>query len=212
MPRKRLPVSNEYPYHVSVRANNQDWFALPMDTMWDIFSNALYLTKACFDINIHAFVMMSNHFHLLVSTPQANLAQAMQYFIRETSKEISRRADRKNHNFKQSYFRSLIKDENHLLTVYKYIYQNPMRAKISKKAHHYKYSTLNQLVGLRHGMIPVNDDILFSGEDWIRNLDWINTPNGVEMDLAIKNGLRRSEFEPAIDRTTRRKQIAEVRH
>jgi len=205
MPRKQHIISTERPYHVSSRANNKDWFALSMDETWEIFSNCLYLVRRAFNLRIHSFVLMSNHFHMLVTTPDGNLSEAMNYFLRETSKEISRRQKRSNHNFRQKYFRSLIKDDRHHSVVYKYIYQNPVRAGICEKAHQYKYSTLRQVIGLDKCIIAINDDILFNGkDDWADIFHWVNDSATTEETESIQKGLKKNEFKLVINRKIRR--------
>ena len=80
MPRKNLIRCNNLPYHVTSRANNKEWFALPMDQVWKICQDCL---KAAFDLHkveIIAFVLMNNHYHLILRTPDANLDQFMYEF------------------------------------------------------------------------------------------------------------------------------------
>ena len=74
------PLRVEYPgayYHVVNRGNNQE----------DIYKNdrdrekfLKYLEKAAerFSIIIHTYCFMSNHYHILVETPEANLSLSMQ--------------------------------------------------------------------------------------------------------------------------------------
>jgi REP element-mobilizing transposase RayT len=66
------------------------------------------LINRAYKAEIHAFVLMSNHFHLVVSFPENNMSEAMNYFMRETSRMISRDAGRINQTYGSRYFRSII--------------------------------------------------------------------------------------------------------
>src|ERR1700722_12532057 len=96
MPRNPVPFFPQNPYHISARCLNREWFQLPMNTVWSIMEDYLYLVAHVFDLRIHSFVLMSNHFHLLATAPRGNLSEVLLYFMRETSREITRRTYRIN--------------------------------------------------------------------------------------------------------------------
>ena len=78
MPRKKIIRTNEFPYHVTARTNNQEWFKLSLDEVWSIFERVLSKVQLRYSIEIYQFVLMSNHYHLLLSTPEANIDKAIQ--------------------------------------------------------------------------------------------------------------------------------------
>ncbi|WP_081111818.1 transposase [Bdellovibrio bacteriovorus] len=59
-------------------------------------SNYLCFIHHAYKGEIYAFVLMSNHFHLLIRFPENNMSEAMTYFMRESSRMISRQAGRIN--------------------------------------------------------------------------------------------------------------------
>ncbi|MCB9024791.1 MAG: barstar family protein [Bdellovibrionaceae bacterium] len=73
IPRPKAILQNEFPYHVSARCINKEWFHIPMENVWDIFCRQLTYISWVYDAKVHAFVLKNNHFHLLVSTPRSNL-------------------------------------------------------------------------------------------------------------------------------------------
>ena len=75
-----------------------------------------------------SFVLMTNHFHLLVRTPIANLAAGMQRFLSAHAKGIAARHQRPGHLFQGRYKAELIEDESYYWTVSRYIHLNPVRA------------------------------------------------------------------------------------
>src|SRR5574338_252694 len=126
MPRKPLIRSQIYPYHVTSRANNREWFFLPQAICWEVFGEKLSIVSERYRAKVLAFVLMSNHFHLLIQTPDGNLDAIMNYLIREVSRTIGARSRRINRIFGGRYKWSLIQDECYIAHVYKYVYRNPV--------------------------------------------------------------------------------------
>lgn len=200
MPRKKFIASQEDPYHVSARCINKEWFALPMDELWDLFSDYLFFIHYAFGIRIHSFVLMNNHFHMIVRTPNLNLDAAMNYFMRETSRIIGFRSGRINQVYGGPYHWSLIKSPNYYLHAYKYVYRNPVDGGLSSQVENYKYSTLSALIGYQHSIIPIEyDETLFS--DLEEQLKWLNNcyPSH-EIKDDIRKALRKNEFQFAKDK------------
>lgn len=196
MPRHIHINQSEFPYHVTVRCINKEWFLLPMPQVWDIFSEQLWFAKYAFNIKIHAFVLMGNHFHLIISTPEANLSYSMAYLLREVSRELSRYSGRINRSFADRFHRSIIKSYHHYQTVYKYVYRNPVEAKLCDYVEDYPFSTLNGLLGFQHLLIPIeNDTQLFASNDINECLDWLNFAPLKENREAVRLALKKAEFK-----------------
>lgn len=194
MSRKFVERKDVGPYHVTCRCINREWFNLSMDQVWKIFSHQLYFARHAFNIRIHSFVLMSNHYHLIVSTPQINLSEAMAYFQREVSRDLNREGNRINQTFGSRYRPCLLNTEHYFLNAYKYVYQNPIRAGLVKTAEAYPYSTLHGLMGRAHLIIPVEEDTILFGGDLSLNLKWINNASSVEDSEAMRKALRREVF------------------
>ena len=100
MPRRILEITSEFPYHIVARTNNKEWFHIPMRDVWSIFNEVLLLVSNKYSFKVHAFVLMSNHYHLMASTSVGHdLPKVMQIFQREVSRRINLQANRKNHLF-----------------------------------------------------------------------------------------------------------------
>ena len=193
MPRKKRENSHIYPYHVNARCINKDWFKIPIEDVWTIFNNYLYLVKHAYNLDIFNFVLMNNHFHMLLKTPEGNLSQAMNYFMREVSREITRSCGRINQTFGAPYHSSLIKTNHYYLHAYKYVYRNPVEAGLCHLVQDYKYSTLSGLLGQSPLIIPVSEDeTLFSGVE--QTLVWLNSEYTDDNKNKIKKALTRTEF------------------
>ena len=193
MPRKYLPINSEFPYHISARTNNQDWFSISLKTVWEIMSEQLFFANHAYGLKIHSFVLMANHFHLLATSPSGNLSSAMNYFMRETSRAISRESGRTNHVYGGRYHKSLISNSHYYFHAYKYVYRNPIEAEICQRAEDYEFSTLFNLLGREKTIIPlVEDTILF--ENLQSTLDWLNRKPAVDTKEKVKRALRKTVF------------------
>lgn len=204
MPRAKVILDPNSFYHVTARALNREWFRLDMPSVWHIFSSYLAFINRHYSVQIHDFVLMNNHFHLLARFPENNIAEAMLYFMRESSRAISRDSRRINQSFGGRHHKCRVASHHHLLNVSKYIYQNPLRAKIVDTVEEYKYSTLRAKLGLDSTLIPLCEDLLLSDLDHReRHLRWLNQPASIANIEFMRRALRRGEFTLPVDRTTK---------
>lgn len=189
-----IPDPNQYPYHVSARCNNREHFDLELSEVWEIMSLYLYFIRHAYEVRIISFVLMSNHFHLLVKAPNGNLAAAMNYFMRETSKQISRQSGSINHIYGGTFGRTLIHNENYFLQAYKYVYRNPVEANLCTKVEEYRYSTLHGILGQRHLLIPIENDFTLFDSDVESTLHWLNQKPKPDNREAVKSALSRQIY------------------
>ena len=143
MPRKPVETSSIFPYHIFARSNNKDWFSLDLEIIFFIYAEVLDKTTKRYGFLIHSFVLMSNHFHMMISTPEANISKGMRYFMTETSRKIARESKRINRIYGARYGSCIIKSSEHYAHAYKYVYRNPVEAKICSKAEEYPWSSLS---------------------------------------------------------------------
>jgi putative transposase len=189
MPRALLIRSDTHPYHVVARCNNKVFFPIPLDTVWSLMLKELKTCHEDHHLAIHAFVLMGNHFHLLCHTPKANLDQIMQRFLRQTSIKINSKRTGINHLWGNRYKWSLIQSQNHYYQVYRYIFQNPLRANICKRVEDYPYSSLHDFPIPLHSWIPFT----FGGEEG--ELAWLNERYDKEDEDLIRLGLKHCQFD-----------------
>jgi putative transposase len=201
--RKTRPINPDIPYHLCARTNERVDFGPPLEFVWSCMENYLHFLHFVYQVRIHSFVLMPNHFHMIATFPDANLGQAMNYFMRETSREISRASGRENHLYGTRVFRSALSTFHYFTHAYKYVYRNPIEARLSLRVESYPFSTLQSLLGLKHGMTPLEEDALLF-DDVELQLSWLNRCPDLESRTAVKNGLRRQEFQLAPNRKSRR--------
>lgn len=196
MPRKPFTPDPSLPYHVSARSNNRDWFSLPMEEVWTLYSDYLAFLSRAFSARIHSFVLMNNHFHMLARFPDNNMSEAMNYFMRETSRAIGFESRRINHVYGGRFFRSCLVSNHYFEHAYKYVYRNPVEAGLCDLVEEYKFSSLHGLLGHSRVTFPLEEDsMLFESYDLNSLFTWLNTPPSEESKEAVRWGLKQSNFK-----------------
>lgn len=209
MPRKPTILQNEFPYSVYARCINKEWFTLPMDFVWRIMAEQLAEVHQGLDARIHSFVLMSNHYHLLLSTPKSNIDHIMQVFNSQTSHRLTAAGNRINGTYGGRYKKTIIRHDHHFRCAYKYIYRNPVAAGAVKQVEDYKYSTLRGVLGLDRSVIPVvKDDILFPNSP--NTLRWLNDRPTETHWHDVKRAMSRDFFRFRADRNTKKKHLLET--
>ena len=146
LPRLTLPG---YPHHVIQRGNNrQAIFANPAD--YQRLLDLLDDNARQFEVAIHAYVLMSNHFHLLL-TPQTadGLPQMMQAVGRRYVRYFNDTQQRSGTLWEGRYRSTLIQTERYLLACMAYIDLNPVRAGLVAQAADYPWSSHGHYIGRR---------------------------------------------------------------
>jgi putative transposase len=94
-----------------------------------------------FEWDVLAFVIMSNHLHLLLKTPRPNLGKGMQGFLSAYALWSARRRRRPGHLFQGRYKAEMIEDESYYWTVSRYIHLNPVRAALVARPEDWAWSS-----------------------------------------------------------------------
>jgi putative transposase len=116
-------------YHVLNRGNyRQELFTVGQSGQQ--FEETLFEACGRFGWRLHAYVLMSNHYHLALETPEPNLAVGMQWLQSTFANRFNRLVRERGHVF-QGRFKSLVvQDGAALLAVVNYIHLNPVGAGI----------------------------------------------------------------------------------
>ncbi|MGE3972941.1 MAG: transposase [Bdellovibrionales bacterium] len=162
-------------------------------------SDHLFFIHHAFQFQIHSFVLMSNHYHMLVTAPECNISRGVQHFMQETSRSVGQEAGRINPIWGGRFNRCEIKNHHYFLNAYKYVYRNPVRSQLCAQVEEYPFSTLHGTLGYTPLYIPLVEDVtLFS--DPIGTLNWLNHASKTENSEAMRKALRRKIFSlPKID-------------
>ena len=158
------PLRVEYPgayYHVVNRGNNQEKIYIN-DRDREKFLE--YLEKAVerYSIIIHTYCLMSNHYHLLVETPEANLSLSMQWINVSYATYFNRKRKRHGHLFQGRFKAILIDADEYLKHLSRYIHLNPVRAKMVSSPADFPWSSYPGYIGKKKAPKFLQTDWLLS--------------------------------------------------
>jgi REP element-mobilizing transposase RayT len=122
----------EYPgaiYHILNRGNYRSWI-FESDGARKSFETTLFEACEYAGWKLHAFVVMSNHFHLAIETPEPNLSEGMRWLQSVFAMRFNRFRKENGHLFQGRFKSILIEDFERLSWLCHYIHLNPVRAGI----------------------------------------------------------------------------------
>ncbi len=129
MPRKQRI---EYPgamYHIISRGNYRKELFQDRETGL-AFEKTLFETAKRCGWKLYAYVIMSNHYHLALQTPEPNLVAGMKWLQSTFATRFNRFHNERGHVFQGRYKSLLIKEDRPLIGLIDYIHLNPVRAKL----------------------------------------------------------------------------------
>jgi putative transposase len=159
MPRKpRIEFEGAF-YHVITRGNQkQKIFKSPDDYQKYLQLLTYYRTR--YHCSIYAFVLMSNHVHILIETKDAPLSKVFQGINQSYTVYFNNKYDTIGHLFQGRYKALLCDRENCLLSILKYIHYNPVRAKIVVQISDYPWSSHSTYSGKNNFQGVVDTDLV----------------------------------------------------
>ncbi len=128
MPR---PLRLEYKgafHHVMNRGRNRQPIFHERD-YFEVFLEMLKEASERYDAIIHAYCLMTNHYHLLIETPKANLSQIMQHINGKYTQWHNRKHAKDGTLFRGRYKSVLVDEDSYLLQLTRYIHRNPLEVK-----------------------------------------------------------------------------------
>ncbi len=128
-------------YHVFSRGNERKAiFRSHVD--YELFLGMLRDLALTFNVIVHAYSLMPNHFHLLIETQEANLSYVMKRLLGLYTARFNRKHKRVGHLFQGRYKAHLVDKDSYFLQVSRYIHLNPVKAKLSKHPEDHAYSSM----------------------------------------------------------------------
>ncbi len=126
------PLRIEYPgawYHVMNRGRRREKIFFS-DKDYELFMTVLGECTQFFSLEIHAYSLMPNNYHLLVRTPKGNLSRAMRHLNGVYTQRINARHKYEGSLFKGRFKSIIIEEESYFLELIRYIHRNPLKAKL----------------------------------------------------------------------------------
>jgi len=163
-------------------------------------------------LSIHAYVLMSNHVHLLVSSLRAGTASAA---LRRTTQcyvqMFNHRHCRSGTLFEGRFKSCLVSTDSHLLRVYRYIERNPVRAGIASTPQEHRWSSVHFNLGLRFdSLLTTHECVRALGADqisrvaayreWLQADDNANELQSIRAHLIQQRAYGDSRFQSMVER------------
>lgn len=166
MPRRaRLRLAG-LPLHLIQRGNNRGACFFTEDDR-SIYLHHLGLLSVKFGCAVHAYVLMTNHVHLMLSPRAPDGASLLMKHLGQRYVQYVNRAYRRSGTLWEGRFRSsLVQNEGYLLRCYRYIEMNPVRARIVDHPAEYRWTSFRvNAGGAPAGLITPHAEYMALGAD-----------------------------------------------
>ena len=110
------------------------------DSDYGAFLDGLAVTRKRYPFYLYAYVLMSNHFHLLLEVRQASTARVLQSLLTGYARRFNRTHRHRGHLFQGRYKAIVCDRDSYLLELVRYIHLNPVRAKMVKRPGEWQWS------------------------------------------------------------------------
>lgn len=167
-----------------------------------IFLNLLSEAHIQFAIQIHAYCLMTNHYHLLIKTPLGNLSRAMRHINGIYTQRYNRLNKTDGALFRGRYKSILVDSDTYLIHLSKYIHLNPLEARMVEDLTHYKWSSYCAYIGIKD-----TPRWLYKNEVY-EQLNGVSNPcehyrlfvKNLELDVDIKQFYSKERIKPILGR------------
>jgi putative transposase len=142
------PLRIEYEgafYHVTTRGNERRRIYYSQSD-YEKFKDYLKEAQEKYGYILHCYVLMNNHYHLILETPEANLSRVMHYVNGSYTNYINIKRKRSGHLFQGRYKAILIDRDRYLLELSRYVHLNPIRAAVVAEPEDYVHSSYRSFV------------------------------------------------------------------
>src|SRR5687768_12237282 len=144
MPRRRRHVPTNAILHIVNRGNDKK-IIFPEAVDYAAFLVLLREARERFEVELYAYCLMPNHFHLVVKTTGLDEISAYMHFVqREHACDLRScwRSRGQGHVFQRRYWSKVVVGDGYLITVVKYVEANPYRARLLDTSQVWEWSSL----------------------------------------------------------------------
>jgi REP element-mobilizing transposase RayT len=166
-------------YHLSSSGSDaRDLFLGAKDRV--TFLERLALVNERFNLRLVSYALLGNHYHLVLATPDARVATALQQLHCWYSRRHNRRHGRGAHLFRAHFFARELRSDEDLLVACRYVAQNPVAAGLCDDPFAWPWSSTAASAGIAEPAIPLDPGplraALGDGADWhVRYRELIET-------------------------------------
>lgn len=159
-------------YHITARGDRREDIFFQDEDRTD-FLNILSQVCSRFNWVVHAYCLMTNHYHLVVETVDGNLARGMRQLNGVYTQLINRKHHLVGHLFQGRYKAILVQKEAYLLELSRYVVLNPVRANMVTDPAEWHWSNYRTVIAEK------------SEKEWLDS-DWLLSQFGHDRQTAIK--------------------------
>ncbi len=152
-----------------------------------LFLEVLQDTAKMWNLKVSAYCLMSNHYHLLVQTPDGNLSRCMRHLNGVYTQRYNRRHELDGQLLRGRYKAALVEEDSHLLELLRYIHRNPIEARITSVLDDYEWSSHQGYIAGHRGWQWLHRDPLLKmfsstrGKAFSRYLTFVNQQDSDEV-------------------------------
>lgn len=141
MPRKPRFFLPNIPVHILLRGNGRR-VVFAEDSDRKAYLGWMKEASEKYKVDIHAYMLMDNHVHLLLSTKEpSHISKVMQHIGRKYVPYFNHKYEKSGTLWEGRFKGSMIESEQYLLCCYRYIELNPVRANIVNRPEEWKWSS-----------------------------------------------------------------------
>ncbi len=112
-----------------------------------IFFEHLAKVVTRFGLEVHAYVLMPNHFHLLVRSVRGNLSECMKHLLGPYTQQLNKRYDWDGPVFRGRFRNQVVSESQHLAVLIPYIHLNPVRGGLVRSPDDALWTSYNNYIG-----------------------------------------------------------------
>jgi putative transposase len=136
---ERMKSASGY-YHIMLRGNERKGIFIEEEDKRR-FIETLYERRANGRFHLHAFCLMDNHVHLMLSEGMEEIAKVMKRITVSYVSYFNKKYNRVGHLFQDRFKSEVVEDDAYVLALLRYIHRNPVKAGLTKTAGEYKWSS-----------------------------------------------------------------------
>jgi putative transposase len=205
------PVYIQFPnasYHIAARGINRQALFLDAEDS-NVFIGILRKVVFQFNLKLFAFCLMTNHYHLYLSTPEANLSKAIKALNQRYAVYfLAKYKDKDGTVFKGRYMRRLVEDEVYSLNLIAYVHNNPY--KLVEKIEYWSYSSYPSYLCKEKRFDFIDYDWVWAQfarstksfiefHDYMRKIDWNPDHYTIAKTFIAGEGFARKIIEQHLD-------------
>jgi REP element-mobilizing transposase RayT len=169
------PLRIEYPgawYHVMNRGRRAEKIFHDSQD-YQSFVMLLEESSEMWNIRVAAYCLMTNHYHILVQTPEANISRSMRHVDGVYTQRFNKRHRCDGQLFRGRYKSILVGGDSYLLQLVRYIHRNPVKAGVASKPDDYSWSSHKGYLSIAKKWKWLHKEFIFSmltrnRKDWVK--------------------------------------------